>query len=129
MLVTDGANSSFVIFLYADGGIQWTTGDAERGEDGFGGTPARVGFNEGDGIRSATVPASRTDDIVDIELTSNVGIPGVWAARIDQEEFTLGQCLICKWETTDNMLITVISYYNYIATTIQHLCLLKTPQS
>ena len=51
-MVTDGANS-FVIFLYADNGIQWTTGDASDGFGGFGGTPAHVGFNAGDGVRSA----------------------------------------------------------------------------
>ena len=94
-MVTDGANS-FVIFLYADGGIQWTTGDASEGVDGLGGIPAHVGFNAGDGNRSATVPASRTDDIVDIELTSNVGIPGMWVLQVDQDELAFGQCIICK---------------------------------
>ena len=95
VMVTDGANS-FVIFLYADNGIQWTTGDASGGSNGFGGTPGHVGFNAGDGIRSATVPASRTEAIVDIETTSNVGILGVWALQVDQDELEFGGCFICK---------------------------------
>ena len=94
-MVTDGANS-FVIFLYADNGIQWTTGDASGGSNGFGGTPGHVGFNAGDGIRSATVPASRTEAIVDIETTSNVGILGVWVLQVDQDELEFGGCFICK---------------------------------
>ena len=95
VMVTDGANS-FVIFLYADSGIQWTTGDASDGTNGFGGTPAHVGFNAGDGNRSATVPASRTEAIVDIETTSNVGIPGVWVLQVDQDELEFAGCFICK---------------------------------
>ena len=82
-MATNGINS-FVILLYADDGIQWTTGDASEGSNGFGGTPAQVGFNAGDGIRYAVVPASRTHDIVNIEETSNVGTPGIWIYRVDQ---------------------------------------------
>jgi PKD repeat protein len=37
-----------VAFSYAD--MQWTTGDASGGQNGFGGTPATVGLNKGDGI-------------------------------------------------------------------------------
>ena len=94
-MATDGQNS-FVIFLYADNGIEWTTGDASGGIDGLGGTPAHVGFNAGDGNRSATVPASRTPAIIDIETTSNVGILGMWVLQVDEEELEFGGCLICK---------------------------------
>ena len=89
VMVTDGANS-FVIFLYADNGIQWTTGDSSNG------TPAHVGFNAGDGNRSATVPASRTEAIVDIETTSNVDVPGVWVLQVDQDELEFAGCFICN---------------------------------
>lgn len=37
-----------VAFSYGD--MQWTTGDASGGENGFGGVPATVGLNKGDGI-------------------------------------------------------------------------------
>ena len=91
MLTTDGL-LSFVIFLYADGEIQWTTGEASGGTDGLGGTPAQVGFDAGDGIRYFAVPGSQTDEIINIASTSNVGIPGMWIFRIDGQEVVAGGC-------------------------------------
>jgi len=38
-----------VSFLYADGEIQWTTGDASGGSGGLGGISALAGFNTGTG--------------------------------------------------------------------------------
>ena len=75
--------TSFVSFLYADGEIQWTTGDASGGSGGLGGTPALAGFNAGDGIHFSTIPGSLSDDIINITDTSNVGIPGVWMFQIN----------------------------------------------
>ena len=83
-MATNGLNSS-IIFLYADNGIQWTTGDASGGTDGFGGTAAQAGLNAGDGVRFALIPGSRTQDILNISMTSNVGIPGTWVFQVDQE--------------------------------------------
>ena len=83
---------AYVIFLYADGEIQWTTGDASDGEGGFGGTPAQAGFNAGDGIRFFTVPGSRTSAIINITSTSNVNKPGVWIFRIDDERIVTAGC-------------------------------------
>jgi gliding motility-associated-like protein len=53
LLISNGTSSvlppgSNIAFIYAD--MQWTTGDASDGENGFGGTPATVGVNRGDGI-------------------------------------------------------------------------------
>ena len=90
ILVSNGRRS-FAIFLYADGEIQWTTGDASGGSSGFGGTPAQVGFNAGDGLRFASVPGSQTSDIVNIDSTSNVDRRGVWIFRIDEEEIDVSQ--------------------------------------
>jgi hypothetical protein len=42
-----------VAFSYAD--MQWTTGDASDGVGGFGGFPATVGVNKGDGVKYALV--------------------------------------------------------------------------
>ena len=42
-----GLNNN-VCFCYGD--MSWTTGDASDGEGGFGGSPATVGVNKGDGI-------------------------------------------------------------------------------
>ncbi len=65
VLMTDGT-ISFVKFLYADGEIQWTTGGASGGINGFSGTPAQVGFDAGDGERFFSVPGSQTNEIVNI---------------------------------------------------------------
>ena len=85
-MATDGTHS-FVIFLYADGLIQWTASDAAGGTGGlFGTIPARAGVNAGDGVRSVTVPASGTQSIINIASTSNVGVDGVWIYRVDAAE-------------------------------------------
>jgi hypothetical protein len=51
--VSDGLNAIMgfgnnVCFSYGD--MQWTTGDASGGSGGFGGTPATVGANQGNGV-------------------------------------------------------------------------------
>ncbi len=53
LIITDGsdpvvANGANTSFCYKD--MQWTTGAANEGVDGFGGNPANVGANRGDGI-------------------------------------------------------------------------------
>ncbi|MDQ3108515.1 MAG: PKD domain-containing protein, partial [Bacteroidota bacterium] len=53
LIITDGTDpilpvGSNVAFCYGD--MQWTTGDGSNGINGFGGTPAVVGANMGDGI-------------------------------------------------------------------------------
>ena len=89
VMATNGV-VSFVIFLYADDGIQWTTGDASGGTNGLGGTPAQAGFNAGDGVRSASVPGSRTADIINITMTSNVeNVLGVWVFQVDEEDISM----------------------------------------
>ncbi|MFN7012748.1 MAG: nidogen-like domain-containing protein, partial [Bacteroidia bacterium] len=51
LIITDGNDpivpSGNVAFCYGD--MQWTTGSASGGSNGFGGTPATVGANAGDG--------------------------------------------------------------------------------
>jgi hypothetical protein len=85
VLITDG-NCSFVTYLYADRRIQWTTGDASGGEGGLGGTPAQAGFDAGDETRFFSIPGSQTPAIVDIETTSNIGVPGQWTFRVDLDK-------------------------------------------
>ena len=72
------------MFLYADGRIQWTTGDANGGSNGLGGIEAVAGINAGDGFKSVTIPGSRTPSIITISRTSNVGIPGVWMFKVGE---------------------------------------------
>lgn len=82
VLATDG-RSSFAIFHYVRGGIQWTTGDASLGFNGLGGIPAQVGFNAGDNVQFASIPGSRTDDIINIDERSNVLRNGVFIFQVD----------------------------------------------
>ena len=86
-MITNGINA-FVAFLYADGLIQWTTGDASGGTDGFGGTQAQGGFNAGDGVRYFSIRGSQTPSIVHIDTTSNVEVPGLWMFRVDQNDLS-----------------------------------------
>ncbi len=53
LVITDGTNpiigtGNNVAFYYGD--MQWTTGDASGGVDGFGGVAATVGLNNGQGV-------------------------------------------------------------------------------
>jgi gliding motility-associated-like protein len=53
LIISDGTNTdvgigSNVSFCYKD--MQWTTGSASQGVNGFGGTPATVGANRGNGV-------------------------------------------------------------------------------
>ena len=52
----------------------------------------QVGFNAGDGIVFASVPGSRQAAIVDVETTTNVGLPGRWVFRIDDVSIKFGGC-------------------------------------
>ena len=70
VLATDG-EKTFVTFLYED--IQW--GDAET----------TIGFNAGDQLQAITPPESlTTEGVLNLENTTNVGIPGVYIFRVDQ---------------------------------------------
>ena len=77
------------MFLYADGRIQWTTGDDSGGFNGLGGTEALAGINAGDDVNSVTIPGSLTSSIIDITQTSNVDIPGVWMFKVGEGMYVM----------------------------------------
>ena len=71
VLATDGS-VSFVFYIYID--IQW-------------GGPTQLGFNAGDGINSFTLSeAFNTFAVLNLESTSNVGIPGCYIFRVDTQQ-------------------------------------------
>ena len=76
-MATNGFDS-FAMYLYADGLIQWTSGDFSGGINGLGGNTARVGFSSSDGSNFFTVPESGSTEIINITQTSNVNTPGIW---------------------------------------------------
>jgi len=73
VLATNGAQS-FVIFLYADGLIQWSSGEHSESSN----LKAVAGYNTREGNHSFSIPGSGTANIINITQTSNIGVPGVW---------------------------------------------------
>ena len=69
--------------MYADGGIQWTTGDFSGGEDGLGGTPAQAGFDSGNLVDFTVINGSFTDNIINIDKISNVNKPGMFVFQVN----------------------------------------------
>ena len=58
VIITDGTDPLVGIgnnICFSFGDMQWTTGDASGGSGGFGGSPATVGANKGDGVNFALV--------------------------------------------------------------------------
>ena len=83
IVYNSAGTETLVILLYPENGINWTTGDGDLGMNGLGGNPATVGLIN---IQEAfEVPQSGTPGIVNIESSSNVGVPGVFVFRVDSE--------------------------------------------
>ncbi|XP_052447930.1 alpha-tectorin [Carassius gibelio] len=85
VLISDG-QASFAMFNYGE--INWSTGTASGGDPltGLGGTTAQAGFNGGDVSHFFNLPGSRSNEVVNIEQTTNVNVPGRWFFRIDAEQ-------------------------------------------
>ncbi|CAJ0955151.1 unnamed protein product [Ranitomeya imitator] len=85
LLISDGT-SSFAMFNYEE--ITWTTGTASGGDPltGLGGVMAQAGFNGGNSTNFFSVPGSRSPEVVNIEESTNVNIPGRWLFKIDGKE-------------------------------------------
>lgn len=81
--LVDRGNGDFdIVFRYES--INWTTGDASGGSGGLGGSPARAGYNAGDGQHSAELPGSGNQSSVlsyDTQ-TGNTGEIGVFIFQV-----------------------------------------------
>ncbi|XP_063960929.1 uncharacterized protein LOC129268173 isoform X2 [Lytechinus pictus] len=102
-IASDGTHA-YVIFNYDD--INWTTGSISGGasDTGLGGfAPAVVGINAIDGEIYYTVPSSFTADVVNIEETSNIGVPGryVYEVGINNVQNFMGQVITGEKTFTD----------------------------
>ena len=76
------------MFLYHD--IQWSSNTT-------------IGFNAGDGVNSYIVPESLTaDGVLNLGNTSNVGIPGMYIYRVDQDP--------CMYNITYNYVLSQLCY-------------------
>jgi len=67
-----------ISFIYED--INWTTGDASHGVNGFGGVVARAGYSAGDGEHYFELPyAGNQDAMLNLEnLSMNSGAEGIF---------------------------------------------------
>ncbi|XP_044134456.1 alpha-tectorin-like [Bufo gargarizans] len=81
ILASDGPRS-MVMFIYEN--MEWSAGTASGGHPltGRGGIAAQVGFNAG--MECFNVPFSRTEEIINIKSSSNIGKPGVWVFQVDR---------------------------------------------
>ncbi|MGB3756688.1 MAG: PEP-CTERM sorting domain-containing protein [Rivularia sp. (in: cyanobacteria)] len=73
---------------YRYGKLEWTTGDASGGSNGLGGIPAQAGFDAGDLTNFFTLPGSRTENVLQLQNTSNLSepVPGVWSFAVRNGE-------------------------------------------
>lgn len=100
VLRDQGAGNFDIEFRYDN--LNWTTGGASGGTNGLGGTPAQAGFDAGNGTDFFALPGSFTNQVLDLQNTTNVtgGEAGLWSFAI-REGATPGQ-------TADNPLLPVI---------------------
>ncbi|XP_075695175.1 alpha-tectorin-like [Rhinoderma darwinii] len=82
-VLTSDSYHYIAILNYGD--IQWTTGTASEGDayTGLGGIPAQAGFNSGDDTHYFNIPGSRTNEVLNIQSTSNVNHSGRWVFEVD----------------------------------------------
>ena len=76
VVVASNSHQSFIIFNYNR--LQWTTGDASRGRNGFGGTSARAGINGGYGVNAITLFGSGSRSLMHKTRDTNCGLNGVF---------------------------------------------------
>ncbi|XP_019854776.1 PREDICTED: protein mesh-like isoform X3 [Amphimedon queenslandica] len=104
VLATNGV-TSYAMFLFPEGGINWYSGDASGGTGGINGTPAQVGLNKGDGVTYHVLNVSSTPDVINVEDYTNItGAPNgfyIWNVN----DGTSGS----SCDTTNNDITVLIS--------------------
>lgn len=92
LILTDGSDpiiqtGNNISFCYKD--MQWTTGDASGGSGGFGGTPATVGINKGDGVNYIQISLF---DHAGNNYTNPAGNPPSGVDYLDNKSFVFSCC-------------------------------------
>lgn len=90
-------NASFVFFFYGD--MQW----GEFSNIGF--DPSFISFVADSDSESFMIPIALTNETVNIETTSNTGVPGFYAFRVDQpiiEEPEQGDRLVVAYNSVSS---------------------------
>ncbi len=92
LIITNGTDSILpagynISFCYGE--MQWTTGDASGGTHGFGGTPATVGINKGDGVNYGQVSLFSNNSSI---YTNPQGAPASGVSWLDYNSFGFDAC-------------------------------------
>lgn len=92
LIISDGtdpiiSNGNNISFCY--GKMGWTTGDASGGVNGFGGTPATVGINKGDGINFVQISLF---DHAGTNYTNPAGTPPSGVNWLNYQSFQFNSC-------------------------------------
>ncbi len=92
LIITDGSDpilssGNNVSFCYGD--MQWTTGDASGGTNGFGGTPATVGINKGSGGNYVQISLFGANNG---NFTNPAGSPVSGVNWLDNKSFYFNSC-------------------------------------
>lgn len=66
----------------------------------------QVGFNAGDGEHYYSVPGSMTDAVLNLPQMSNIGIPGQYVFRVDQNKISNAGLILL------NIIITITNDNN-----------------
>ena len=64
--------------------------------EGEQGSPATVGINAGDGVRAVNVTGTNTNNVINIENTTNIGVPGIWVFQVNGAD-GLGNVFIARF--------------------------------
>ena len=105
LIITNGADPALpagtnVGYCYND--MQWTTGGASGGINGFGGTPSTVGANEGDG--SSFIQMGRFGDSTNVYDGPFANADGIdW---LDDQQFYFNSCTDTNSTNVDPILVS-----------------------
>lgn len=103
------------MFLYVDGEIQWTTGDASGGTAGLGGIPAQAGLNAGNGVNYYSLPGSQTPNVINVANSTNAAVPGLWVFKVDSNSVVI--------PTSPSMFTQLASQYVYMIQKYENTCM------
>ena len=79
LAVASDGESSYAIFLYPEGGIEWIRGEGKSGN--MGDARAQAGIISGEGI-NYIFPESGTDQVRNLDAWSNMNEAGVYVFKI-----------------------------------------------
>ncbi|XP_044255979.1 nidogen [Tribolium madens] len=98
VIITDGAKS-FVELLYPKEGIQWIQGTGD--ESGLPDARAQAGFISAEG-KMYTLPGSGTEQVRNLEVWSNIDLPGQFIYRVDGNDVVGPDLIIDDLKSDEN---------------------------